>query len=53
MPRWLPDGVMIDASTGLISGTPSKAGQYTVIVRVAHRLGFTTIIWFDWTVSAA
>src|SRR5450631_1520029 len=44
----LPPGLVINSGTGLISGTPSAAGSYTVIATAADGTsasGSTTFIW--------
>ena len=38
----LPDGVIIDKDTGVISGTPAEAGSYTVPVTVVTEYGSDT-----------
>jgi len=38
----LPMGLRLNTSTGLIAGTPHKAGSYSIRVRVKDKLGLTT-----------
>ena len=44
--RWeahgLPEGLTLDANTGIISGTVSRKGEYTVILMARNELGTTT-----------
>ena len=46
----LPDGVAIDPNTGLISGTPTANGSYTVVLSVTTE-GGTAEAEYEWTVS--
>lgn len=38
----LPTGISLDASTGILSGTPTVAGTYTFTVQVSNSLGSAT-----------
>nr|WP_034092491.1 putative Ig domain-containing protein [Streptacidiphilus albus] len=49
----LPAGLSINASTGLISGTPTTAGTSSVTVTAKDTTGATGSASFTWTVSAA
>ncbi|MFJ6212759.1 protease pro-enzyme activation domain-containing protein [Streptomyces sp. NPDC092296] len=49
----LPAGLSINASTGLISGTPTTATTATVTVTAKDGAGSTGTATFGWTVSAA
>ncbi|WP_136024498.1 Ig domain-containing protein [Microbacterium sp. K27] len=49
----LPDGVTIDSATGVISGVPTAAGEYTVTVSASSDSAATVDTTFLWTVSAA
>jgi hypothetical protein len=49
----LPAGLSINASTGLISGTPSAAGSSTVTVTATDSTGPSANTSFGWTVSTA
>jgi subtilase family serine protease len=48
----LPTGLSI-SSSGLISGTPSSAGSYSVVVKATDTTGASGSASFTWTVSAA
>ena len=49
----LPAGLSINASTGLISGTPTTAGTSTVTVTAKDTTGATGTASFTWTVNPA
>ncbi len=49
----LPAGLSINATTGLISGTPTTAGTSTVTVTATDSTGPTGTASFTWTVTAA
>ncbi len=49
----LPTGLSINASSGLISGTPSTAGTYSVTVTAKDSTGASGSATFTWTISAA
>jgi len=39
LPGFLPPGIKLDKKTGVLSGTPTKAGVYRLRMQVADRLG--------------
>jgi hypothetical protein len=49
----LPAGLSINASSGLISGTPTTAGSSSVTVTATDSTGAAGTATFTWTVSAA
>jgi hypothetical protein len=49
----LPAGLSINATTGLISGTPTTAGMSSVTVTASDSAGRTGSTQFTWTIAAA
>ncbi|HVV19335.1 MAG TPA: endo-1,4-beta-xylanase [Pseudonocardiaceae bacterium] len=49
----LPPGMAVNASTGLISGTPTTAGSYSVAVSVKDGTGATGTATFTWTITGS
>lgn len=47
----LPTGLSIDSKSGLISGTPTTAGTYAVVVTVTDATGTTGQAKFNWTIN--
>jgi subtilase family serine protease len=47
----LPTGLSINATSGLISGTPSAAGTFTVTVSASDSTGASGNTTFTWTIS--
>ena len=48
----LPAGLTLDATTGLVTGTPSAAGTSSVTVTVSDGRGGTDSKTFSWTIAA-
>jgi hypothetical protein len=46
----LPPGLIIGASSGVVTGTPSLAGVYPVTITATDSAGFTGTTTFTWTV---
>jgi subtilase family serine protease len=51
--KGLPTGLAIDSKSGLISGTPSAAGSYSVVVTATDSTGASGQTNFTWTVNPA
>jgi hypothetical protein len=49
----LPSGLTMGTSTGTITGRPSRAGVYSVVVTVTDTTGASGSADFTWTVSAS
>jgi hypothetical protein len=47
----LPAGLVIDSSTGTISGTPTTGGSYPVTVTASDNAGYSGSTTFTWTVT--
>ena len=47
----LPTGVSINSTTGLMSGTPSQAGTFTVKLKCTDSSSTTATMMFTWTVQ--
>jgi putative Ig domain-containing protein len=49
----LPDGVTLDEKSGVISGTPTTAGDNDVIITVTdEKVGLDASVKFKWTIAA-
>src|SRR5262249_31103772 len=49
----LPPGLSINASSGLISGTPTTAGSYSVTITVKDGTGATGTAGLTWTIAGS
>jgi len=49
----LPPGLAINASSGLVSGTPSTAGSFNAVVTVSDGKGGTAAASFGWALTTA
>jgi hypothetical protein len=47
----LPPGLTVNASSGLITGTPDKSGSYDVTIGAVDTTGATSKAQFTWTVT--
>ena len=47
----LPPGLSVDPAAGTISGTPTTAGTYPVVVTATDDSGFSAEVSFTWTVT--
>jgi hypothetical protein len=48
----LPPGTSLDAATGIVSGTPTTAGTYTVSITATNSLGTSAATSFRFTIAA-
>ncbi|MCC7201677.1 MAG: putative Ig domain-containing protein [Nitrospirae bacterium] len=49
----LPAGLILDAQSGVVSGTPVKPGKYTFTVRVTDAVGITSNTAYQWVILAS
>ena len=49
----LPTGMLINASSGAISGAPSAVGAYSVTTKVSDSTGVSRSASFTWTIASA
>ena len=49
----LPAGMAVNGSTGVISGSPTTAGNYAVAVQVSDGRGGSASTGFTWTIASA
>ncbi|MDQ1040917.1 Zn-dependent metalloprotease [Streptomyces sp. V3I8] len=49
----LPDGLSVDAATGLVSGTPATAGAFPAAVTIRNSAAETRTLSWTWTVLAS
>ncbi|GAB1641439.1 hypothetical protein KRMM14A1259_18620 [Krasilnikovia sp. MM14-A1259] len=49
----LPDGLTLNASTGLITGQPTTEGTWTAGITITDTAGRTATVWYTWTVALA
>lgn len=49
----LPDGLSLDAATGIISGTPSSIGVYQVTLSASDIYDAQDMVSFTWTITEA
>ena len=47
----LPPGVSVDSGSGSISGTPTTAGTYAVVITATDSAGFSATSSFNWVVT--
>nr|WP_246462763.1 carbohydrate-binding protein [Pelagicoccus albus] len=48
----LPSGLSLDANSGVISGVPSIAGEYSVVVEAIDTVGLMTSRTFSWRINS-
>jgi len=47
----LPTGLSLNGSTGAVTGTPTTAGRYAVVITATDSAGFTATTSFTWTIN--